>query len=105
MFLGIPLSTVEKIYKEFSIITKNENKMDKKEFRHLYKEMYMNSQTGNGILLAFNEHDLNKMSDHVFETYDLDGSGRGSVIPHENISANSFFSTIQEKLPSKVCRS
>ena len=84
MYLGVPLSIVEKIYKEFIMVTKDENKMEKKEFRRLYKEMYMNSQTGNDVLSFFSEHDLDKMSDHVFETYDSDGTGRTFLFSHES---------------------
>lgn len=49
--------------------------MDKKEFRRLYKTMYMANQTGNNVAPFLTDHDLDKMSDHVFETYDFDGSG------------------------------
>ncbi|UJR34856.1 hypothetical protein I4U23_027635 [Adineta vaga] len=73
---GVPLPTVEKIYKDFQNVTGKNNKMDKKEFRQLYKEMYLNVQNGNNIAPFLTDHDLDKISDHVFETYDFDGSGK-----------------------------
>ncbi len=74
--LGVSLTTVEKIYQNFISITGNNNRMDKNEFRRLYKEMYLNGQNGNNVAPFITDHDLNKMSDHVFETYDFDASGR-----------------------------
>jgi hypothetical protein len=38
--------------------------------------MYLNAQTENSIAPFITDHDLDKMSDHVFETYDFDGSGK-----------------------------
>jgi hypothetical protein len=38
--------------------------------------MYLNAQTENQIAPFITDHDLDKMSDHVFETYDFDGSGK-----------------------------
>jgi hypothetical protein len=73
--LGVPLATVEKIYKDFKAATGVHNRMDKNEFRRLYKEMYMNGQSGNNAAPFITDHDLDKMSDHVFEDYDFDGSG------------------------------
>ncbi|CAF1059703.1 unnamed protein product [Rotaria sp. Silwood1] len=73
---NIPLTTVEKIYKDFLINTGNTNKMDKDEFRHLYKQMYISGQSQNNRIPFITDHDLNKMSDHVFELYDYDGSGK-----------------------------
>ncbi|UJR18621.1 hypothetical protein I4U23_005529 [Adineta vaga] len=73
---GVPLATAEKIYKDFQTVTDRHNKMDKREFRRLYKEMYLGSQSGNNIAPFLSDHDLDKMSDHVFETYDFDGSGK-----------------------------
>ncbi|CAF1137247.1 unnamed protein product [Adineta ricciae] len=73
---SVPLPTVEKIYKDFQEVTLKNNKMDKKEFRQLYKEMYLSSQHGNNVAPFLSDHDLDKMSDHVFETYDFDGSGK-----------------------------
>ncbi len=67
---------VEKIYKDFITGTGQNNRMDKKEFRRLYKEMYISSQNGNNIAPFLTDNDLDKMSDHVFETYDFDGSGK-----------------------------
>jgi Ca2+-binding EF-hand superfamily protein len=75
---GVPLSMVKKIYKDFITYTQNDNKIDKTEFRRLYKKMYVNSQASSlpsGLPPFFTEHDLNKMSDHVFDTYDFDGTG------------------------------
>lgn len=72
---GVPLPTVQKIYKDFQSVTGNQNRMDKKEFRRLYKEMYLSSQTGTNVAPFLTDHDLEKMSDHVFQTYDIDGSG------------------------------
>ncbi|CAF1023357.1 unnamed protein product [Rotaria sordida] len=73
---NIPLPTVENIYKDFITATGNTNKMDKNEFRRLYKQMYMNCQYGNTPAPFLNDHDIEKMSDHVFEIYDYDGSGK-----------------------------
>jgi len=73
---GVPLPTVENIYKEFVAVAGPDNKMDKKEFRRLYKQMYMSSQTGNNVAPFLSDHDLDKMSDHVLETYDFDASGK-----------------------------
>ncbi|CAF4779431.1 unnamed protein product, partial [Rotaria sp. Silwood2] len=66
---NIPLITVENIYKDFMKATGNTNRMDKNEFRRLYKEMYMSQQSNNNIAPFLTDHDLNKMSDHVFEIY------------------------------------
>ncbi len=74
MSLGVPLATIEKIYKDFKVVKGPHNRMDKKEFRRLYKEMYMSSQTGNNAAPFITEHYLDKMSVHVFEDYDFDGS-------------------------------
>ncbi len=73
---------VEKIHKDFLSATADDNKMDKKEFRRLYKEMYINSHATiiPSAIPFFTEHDLKKMSDHVFETYDFDGSGMIFII-------------------------
>ncbi len=78
MNLGIRLSMVKKIYKDFLTVTGDDNKIDKKEFRRLFKKMYINSQASSlpsALPPFFTEHKLNKMSDHVFETYDFDGTG------------------------------
>ncbi len=69
---------VKKIYKEFVTVTQHDNKIDKKEFRRLYKKMYINSQSSSlpsGLPPLHSEHHLNKMADHVFETYDFEGTG------------------------------
>ncbi|UJR24491.1 hypothetical protein I4U23_005866 [Adineta vaga] len=72
----VPLTTVEQIYKEFQHITGTNNKMDKKQFRHLYKQMYISAQSRTNTAPFIKDHDLDKMSDHVFEIYDSDGSGK-----------------------------
>lgn len=69
------MKTVEDIYKEFMTLTNNKNKMDKKEFRRLYKQMYLNNQHGNNVAPFFSDQDLDKMSDHIFEIYDIEGAG------------------------------
>lgn len=69
---------VEKIYKDFSTISEDDKTIDKKEFRRLYKKMYINSHSSSlpsALPPFFTEHELNKMSDHVFETYDYDETG------------------------------
>ena len=74
----MPLPTVEKIHKDFATTTGNDNRMDKREFRHLYKKMYVNSQPSSlpsALPPLFNEDELNKLSDYVFDTYDFDGAG------------------------------
>ncbi|CAF4976791.1 unnamed protein product [Rotaria sp. Silwood1] len=55
--------------------------MDKKEFRRLYKEMYLSrqvssEQVGPSAPAMWSEHDLEKMSDHVFKAFDREGSGK-----------------------------
>jgi len=82
---------VEKIYKDFITGTGQNNRMDKKEFRRLYKEMYISSQTGNNIAPFLTDNDLDKMSDHVFETYDFDGSGEIFIIIFNNYFIWFFF--------------
>ncbi|UJR16855.1 hypothetical protein I4U23_003753 [Adineta vaga] len=75
---GVPLSIVEKIHKEFETTTGNDNKMDKREFRHLYKKMYVNTQSSSlpsALPPMFSEDELNRMADYVFETYDFDETG------------------------------
>jgi Ca2+-binding EF-hand superfamily protein len=89
MDLGVPLSMIKKIYKDFVTVTQNDNKIDKTEFRRLYKKMYVNSQASSlpsGLPPFHTEHDLNKMSDHVFETYDFDGTGMIFIIFHQIVS-------------------
>ena len=89
MNLGVPLSMVKKIYKDFITVTENDNTIDKKEFRRLYKKMYINSQPTSlpSALPPFStEHELNKMSDHVFETYDFDGTGMIFILFHQILS-------------------
>jgi hypothetical protein len=65
--------------------------MDKKEFRRLYKEMYMSSQTSNNAAPFITEHDLDKMSDHVFENYDFDGSGYNFYLKFLFLFSSFFF--------------
>jgi len=69
------LNTVEQIYKDFQNASGCKNRIDKKEFRRLYKEMYSHGQQQTNIAPFFTDHDLDKMSDHVFDNYDFDGSG------------------------------
>ncbi|CAF3854567.1 unnamed protein product [Rotaria sordida] len=76
----IPRDKVEKLYQEFITSSGNDNRMDKKEFRRLYKEMYLSRQVGSeqgspSAPAMWSEHDLEKMSDHVFKAFDREGSG------------------------------
>jgi hypothetical protein len=73
---GIPRATVEKLYQEFITTTGKDNRMDKKEFRRLYREMYTSGQTGTSVPAVISEHDLEKISDRVFKAFDADGSGK-----------------------------
>ncbi|CAF4113047.1 unnamed protein product [Adineta steineri] len=75
---GVTLPLVKNIHKDFVTATGNDNRMNKIEFRHLYKKMYINTEyiSFSGDLPSmFSEEDLNKMSDYVFETYDFEGTG------------------------------
>jgi Ca2+-binding EF-hand superfamily protein len=74
--VGIPRATVEKLYQEFVATTGKDNRMDKKEFRRLYKEMYTSGRTGTTVPAVISEHDLEKISDRVFKSFDADGSGK-----------------------------
>jgi hypothetical protein len=49
--------------------------MDKKEFRRLYKELYLVGQTGSTTPVNLTDHDLDKLSDRVFKAFDAEGSG------------------------------
>jgi len=73
---GIPRSTVERLHQEFMTTTGKDNRMDKKEFRRLYKELYTSGQTGAAVPAVISEHDLEKMSDRVFKAFDAEGSGK-----------------------------
>jgi len=73
---GIPRATVEKLYQEFVVSTGKSNQMDKKEFRRLYKELYLNAQTGPTAPVVITDHDLDKISDRVFKAFDAEGSGK-----------------------------
>jgi len=73
---GIPRATVERLHQEFLATTGKDNRMDKKEFRRLYKEMYLSGQTGSSVPAVISEHDLDKISDRVFKAFDADGSGK-----------------------------
>jgi hypothetical protein len=73
---GIPRTTVERLYQEFVTQTGKDNRMDKKEFRRLYKELYTSGQTGTAVPAVISEHDLDKISDRVFKAFDADGSGK-----------------------------
>jgi len=73
---GIPRATVEKLYQEYIATSGKDHKMDKKEFRRLYKTLYSSGQTGNAIPAVISEHDLEKMSDRVFKAFDAEGNGK-----------------------------
>jgi len=73
---GIPRATVEKLYQEFVASTGKDNQMDKKEFRRLYRELYLSAQTGPAVPAVITEHDLEKISDRVFKAFDGEGSGK-----------------------------
>jgi len=73
---GIPRATVEKLYQEFIATTGKDNRMDKKEFRRLYKSLYTSGQTGTSVPAVISEHDLEKISDRVFKAFDADGTGK-----------------------------
>jgi len=73
---GIPRATVEKLHQEFLATTGKDNRMDKKEFRRLYKELYTTGHTGTSVPAVISEHDLEKLSDRVFKAFDADGSGK-----------------------------
>lgn len=53
--------------------------MDKKEFRSLYKALYVSGQTGTSVPAVISEHDLEKISDRVFKAFNADGSGKKSL--------------------------
>ena len=52
--------------------------MDKKEFRRLYRELYLLNRTdavpATGPT-ALTDHDLDKLADRVFKAFDTEGSG------------------------------
>ena len=73
---GIPRATVERLYQEFITTSGKDNRMDKKEFRRLYKELYSSGQTGTSVPSVISEHDLEKISDRVFKAFNTDGSGK-----------------------------
>ncbi|CAF0868934.1 unnamed protein product [Rotaria sordida] len=73
---GVPRATVERLYQEFITTTGKDNRMDKKEFRRLYKELYASGQTGTSVPAVISEHDLEKISDRVFKAFNTDGSGK-----------------------------
>lgn len=77
---GIPRATVEKLYQEFVATTGKDNRMDKKEFRRLYKALYTSGQTGTSVPAVISEHDLEKISDRVFKAFDADGSGKAKTL-------------------------
>jgi len=73
---GIPRTTVERLYQEFVTSTGKNNQMDKKEFRRLFRELYVSQQTGPIIPAVISEHDLEKISDRVFKAFDAEGTGK-----------------------------
>lgn len=74
--IGIPRATVDQLYQEFIATTGKDNRMDKKEFRRLYKALYTSGQTGTAVPAVISEHDLDKISDRVFKAFNTDGSGK-----------------------------
>ena len=69
---------LEKIYKDFVKVTGHDNTIDKTEFRRLFKKLYIDSQATSlpsALPAFFTTHELNKMADQVFETYDFHGRG------------------------------
>lgn len=86
---GIPRATVEKLYQEFVATTGKDNRMDKKEFRRLYKALYTSGQTGTSVPAVISEHDLEKISDRVFKAFDADGSGKKTF--HSSLISLSSF--------------
>lgn len=85
MNLGVPLDIVKKISKDFSSATGNDDNIDKTEFRRLFKRMYIDSQSSSlpsALPPFFSTHELNKMADHVFETYDYEETGMNFIISH-----------------------
>ncbi|UJR20735.1 hypothetical protein I4U23_023854 [Adineta vaga] len=73
---GIPRSEVERLYQEFVASTGKNNLMDKKEFRRLYKQLYITAKTGPAIPAVITDHDLDKISDRVFKAFDVEGTGK-----------------------------
>ncbi|CAF0858458.1 unnamed protein product [Adineta steineri] len=73
---GIPRARVEQLYQEFVASTGKDNQMDKKEFRRLYRELYLSAKTGSDIPAVITEHDLEKLADRVFKAFDSDGTGK-----------------------------
>ncbi|CAF0882385.1 unnamed protein product [Adineta ricciae] len=76
----IPRDKVAALYQEFVASSGKDNRMDKKEFRRLYKELYISrqptgTQDGPSAPAMWSDHDLNKMADHVFKAFDR-GSGK-----------------------------
>ena len=73
---------MEKLYQDFSASTGKDNLMDKKEFRRLYKELYLINQTaplapaGPNVLT---DHDMDKLADRVFKAFDFEGSGLSMI--------------------------
>jgi hypothetical protein len=82
---------VEQIYEDFLHATGKNNRMDKTQFRRLYKEMYQNGQSGKTVAPFLTDHDLDKISDHVFENYDFDSSGKIYIHSLIFISLNFVF--------------
>ncbi len=67
---------MEQLYQEFITLTGKDNRMDKKEFRRLYKELYLSARTGATIPMEITDHELDKISDRVFKAFDGNGSGK-----------------------------
>ena len=88
---GIPRAKVEQLYQEFVASTGKDNRMDKKEFRRLYKALYTSGQTGTSVPAVISEHDLEKISDRVFKAFDADGSGKKKTFFTNSSLFNLFF--------------
>ena len=95
---GIPRTRVEKLYQEFIATTGKDNRMDKKEFRRLYKELYTTGHTGTSVPAVISEHDLEKISDRVFKAFDADGSGTTRVFIDRSVHSLSLSFFISGKL-------
>ncbi|CAF3830565.1 unnamed protein product [Adineta steineri] len=77
----IPRDKVDKLYQEFITSTGKDNRMDKKDFRRFYKEMFLSRQvhaegTGPSAPIMWSDHDLDKFANHVFKAFDREGSGK-----------------------------
>jgi hypothetical protein len=60
--------------------------MDKKDFRRLYKELYLSAQTGPTAPVVITDHDLDKISDRVFKAFDAEGSGTVTIFHQSHLN-------------------